>query len=816
MISEQAAEIFLKARTLDPATRIRYVTGACADDPTLLREVSLLLSGANESEAYFDGLARKVSLEVLAEDDTPLPANKVIGSWRLLRRIGRGGMGAVYLVARSDEHFEQQAALKILPTGLDTDVARARFLVERQILARLVHDNIARLLDGGVTEDDVPYFVMDYVEGLPIDEYCVSRRLGIDAKLNLLLDVADAVQYAHRKLIIHRDLKPSNVLVTETGRVRLLDFGIAKMLEPDGNELQPTRMAQRPVTPNFASPEMLCGEQVDVTTDIYSIGVLMYLLLTERTPLCFNGMSLTEMWKHSANEVPPPVSHINHALRGDLDAIVAKALAKQPQERYSSVESLANDIRNYLNGHPVSAKTPSTWYRARKFVNRHRAGTAFSVFTVIAVATIAALAVRSATVSARQTREITAERDRAEQTKEFLVSIFESADPDLVPGNQTARDILESGRARIERELTDQPELQADLLETMSHVYISWRQFEDGQAVLEREQDLRRATSGEVSAEYIDVLFRLAVNADIAGDYDLSLRYVGEALEASEQLGSSYWLALSHERLGRILHLQGDYTAADTHYRRALAWMIEASGKDSMEAVFIREQLANLLNHQERYEESLVEFETSLAVRRKVISGDSSEISPILLGMGSVLTKLGRQDDALRAYEEGYAMNERLYGADNSYNMYFANGLGKLAEVNGDLETAIQRYSEARRLVALHTPYSPNMAFAEAGLARVYALQGRYDLAIPMFRSALQIFTERLPSHWLRGDTKWRLGLCLVETANYVEAEALILDGLLVVEEQWGHDHQNTADARSAAVRLYEKWGKAEMAQNYR
>ena len=282
MIRERAAQIFLEARTLDPETQARFVSNVCGADEELAREVNALLAASDDSDAYFGELAEKVGLGALADREESDLADTVIGPWRLRRRIGRGGMGAVYLAERADEQFEQQAALKLLPKSLDTDKARARFLIERQILARLVHDGIARLLDGGVTDDGSPYFVMDYVEGLPIDEFCAEQALSVDERLSLLLDIAEAVQFAHGNLVIHRDLKPSNVLVTDAHRVRLLDFGIAKILQPDGVDAALTQVTQRPATPAYASPEMLRGEPVDVTTDVYSIGVLMYVLLTGR------------------------------------------------------------------------------------------------------------------------------------------------------------------------------------------------------------------------------------------------------------------------------------------------------------------------------------------------------------------------------------------------------------------------------------------------------------------------------------------------------------------------------------------------------
>ncbi|MGI9262547.1 MAG: tetratricopeptide repeat protein, partial [Woeseiaceae bacterium] len=730
--------------------------------------------------------------------------------------IGRGGMGAVYLAERADEQFEQRAALKILPTGLDTDQARARFLIERQILARLVHDNIARLLDGGVTEEGVPYFVMDFVDGLPVDDYCNQHRLNTRQRLALILDIAKAVQFAHRNLIIHRDLKPSNVLVTDSGQVRLLDFGIAKMLEPKVETDDLTRITQRPATPAFASPEMLRGDPVDITTDVYSIGVLIYVLMTGRAPLRYDGMSLTEMCEHATTAVPPLMSSENPKLQGDLDAIVARALAKEPVERYESVESLANDVHNFLSGLPVTAKVPSPWYRARKFVGRHRLGVAFAGFAAMALTSIAVLAIRSAITSERQAGEIALERDRAQETTDFLISIFDSADPNIEPADQTALQILEKGRERIENELSSQPEVQVALLEAMGVAYQSWRMASKATEVFERERQIRSQLNGEQSAEYADVLIRLAQISDIAGDYEVSLEFAEQALAVSQGLQDLPGQAAGHTRVGRIHHLQGDYEGAGSGYRQAMELYTREYGPDSLQVSQSRSHLANLLNHQTRYEDAIAEFEEALRIRQVFFDGDHSEFTEILLGMGSTLKNLGRLDEATEMYQKALDMNTRLYGPDNSYNLYVVNGLGLVELDRGRYESAILRFEDSVRLIKLHTPDSPNLAFALANAGKANALRERYDLAIPAYRQAADVFESRLPDHWVLGDVKWRLGRCLVMTGQLEEAEALIVSGLETVEGQWGVDHERTREARAAALLLYEKWARPDKAAAYK
>jgi len=741
---------------------------------------------------------------------------RVLGDYRITGLIAEGGMGRVYHAERIDGIFERKVAIKLSPAGgLSTDL-KERFLSEQSILAGLSHPNISQLYDAGVTDDGLPYFVMDYVEGLPIDEYCDANELNIQGRLALVLDVARAVQFAHRNLIIHRDIKPSNVFVDKSGRVRLLDFGIAKMLHPGAASAHLTQESRRPATPTFASPEMLRGEPVDATCDVYSIGVLLYLLLTGNLPLEYDGLSLPETFSRAADAVPEPISRFDPKLGGDLEAIVAKALAKLPEERYESVESLATDIRNYLEGLPVTARAPSAAYRARKFVGRHRTSVAFSVFAVVALVAIAGLAIRSAVVSDRQAKQIALERDRAEQTKDFLVSIFNAADPNVIPGEQTARQILEAGRLRVEDDLAEQPEVQVDLFRTMGSVYQNWRMGAEGLSVMQRELELRESVNGPMSEEYANTLVHLAYITEIGGDYDSSIDYAERALHINGSIGNGMGEANALERIGRIQHLRGEYAEARGSFERALDLAIEREGAEAIETSMILEHLANLSNHQGRYDESIVQFEEVLRVRSKYVSGDNSEISAIYLGMGAVLVKLDRLDEAREAYENGLAMNERLFGADNSYRMYFVNGLGKVSEGSGDLEAAASWYAEAKRLAVRDMPGSANLAFASSSVGRVNMKRGKFESALQPLQTAMQIFEETLPNHWALGEVKWRLGSCLAETGRLVEGESLILEGLEVVENQWGADHQNTLDARAAVTRLYETWGKPVRAEIFR
>jgi serine/threonine protein kinase len=386
------------------AAREALLEVRCAADEELRREVQSLLD-ADAAGSLLDQRVPELRSAVVADwahRDDASPAGSIIGCWHVLRELGRGGMAVVMLAERIDGQFEQRVALKLIKRGMDSEAVLARFLRERQILARLSHPNIARLLDGGLSNDGRPYFVLEYVEGAPILAYCETRSLGLRARLECVLQICAALQFAHRQLVVHLDIKPSNVIVTQHGEVKLLDFGIAKLL---GDALTEPAMhthahLQRPLTPGYAAPEQLLGEPVSTATDVYGVGCLLYELLT--------GQRASEDARRALSRGNPPmpsqmldksrsVADISaRRLRGDLDNIILKALKSEPERRYPTIETLAEDLRRYLSGQPVSARRDTLPYRTGKFVARHRLGFAFGVAGLMGLLATTTLALTQA------------------------------------------------------------------------------------------------------------------------------------------------------------------------------------------------------------------------------------------------------------------------------------------------------------------------------------------------------------------------------------------------------------------------------------
>src|SRR5262245_16739056 len=473
-------DIFRTAVDRPAAERDDYLTRVCDGDEDLRREVLSLIE-RDTDEDFIQAPIANIARSFTAKPSNDLTGERV-GPYRVLRLIGRGGMGDVYEALRDDEQFRQQVAIKIIKRGMDTDFVRDRFLRERRILASLDHPHIARLFDGGATADGSPYFVMEFVAGEPITAYCRGHQLSVNEKLKLFRKVCSAVQHAHQRLVVHRDLKPSNILIGNDSEPKLLDFGIAKLLSPDvGQSHTRTETALRLMTPEYASPEQARGEAVCTTTDVYSLGVVLYELLTERRPHEFGTFAPAEIERaicETAIEEPSKVvggmpgapTRLARQLAGDLDNITMMAMRKEPERRYQSVEQFSEDIRRYLEGMPITARKDTFGYIAGKFVRRHKAGAAIlSLLAILAVA----MAVQSVRI-ARERDRANQEAATARAVTQSLAAVFEFADPGWARSNTiTAKELLDQGAEKVVRDLKDQPVVQAKLMDTIGGLYQS-------------------------------------------------------------------------------------------------------------------------------------------------------------------------------------------------------------------------------------------------------------------------------------------------------------------------------------------------------
>ncbi|MET0986284.1 MAG: serine/threonine-protein kinase, partial [Steroidobacteraceae bacterium] len=446
----QVKDIFAAALEREPAQRASYVEHACGGDAELRAEVNSLLEAHDTADDFIaEPAAQRAGL--VSERHAKDWIGRRLGSYRIVSEAGRGGMSQVFKAVRDDHQYEQQVAIKLLKPGLDTESVLRRFKSERQILARLSHPNIAHLLDGGATEDGEPYLVMEYIEGQPIDVYCDEKQLGLNKRLDLFRTLCSAVHYVHQHLMVHGDLKGGNVLVTDSGVVKLLDFGIAKLLHPVPTPArdEPRATTFLALTPEYASPEQVRGEPITTASDVYSLGVLLYRLLAGALPHTANGTSTwqlaTEICECDAALPSVTAAHAGGAytefaklLRGDLDNVILKALKKGPAERYASAEQFAEDLRHYLRGFPVAARADTTVYRMRKFVRRHRsAALGVSLFVVALVGGVVATTWQAHVASLQRLRAERHFNEVRELSSVYLADVYDAITK--LPGGTTAR-----------------------------------------------------------------------------------------------------------------------------------------------------------------------------------------------------------------------------------------------------------------------------------------------------------------------------------------------------------------------------------------
>ncbi len=773
---ERLQELLAEALGRRPEKRTAYLDEACAGDAELRRELNELLELNDEAAAFFDQLSGEIAGAAPLEIESAVGAQIRIGPYRTIAAIGRGGMGAVYRAERVDGEFDQEVALKLLHRDMDTPELRARFLAERQLLAGLEHPNIARLLDGGVTEEGRPYFVMELVEGRPITRYCVEERLSMNEILRLFLHVVDAVSYLHRNLVVHRDLKPSNIFVDRAGQVKLLDFGIAKLLaEAPGSEGL-TRNGQQLMTPEYAAPEQLLGEPVTTATDVYALGAVLYELLTgsrphegrrgeDRTPTRELPPTPSSMVRsgHARTESEATVS--GGQISRDLDAVCLKALRPDPEARYPSAEQLGQDIERHLEGQPVRARAGTFGYRAGLFVRRHRGGVVIAalIAALMVVGLVREISLRGDAERARNEAEL--EAAKAVAVSRFLGDLLSSVDPKKAQGDEVAvADVLEQASARIAEsaEIAQQPEVEAAVRLTIGSTYVSLGRYDDALEHMERAAEL----------------------------YGWPESRDPEALAAAAELGVLYQQLGRHEEAE---HLLGAVLDA----------RIETLGEEDPASLTSLNQLADLYFAMRRIDEVEPLDRRTLEIRRRVLGEDHPDTLRSLNGLAATLFNQGRYAEAAPFFEEGLAIRRRTLGDSHPDTLMLANNLAAAyLELGRHTEAeALQREVVEGRIRVLGEDHDQT-AMSIHNLGVSLAQLERYDEAEDLLRRAIEI-RSRLP-----GDrrsflfSKSYLADVLRAQAEYGEAEALYLETWRLQRDELGATDGETLKTASGLAEL--------------
>ncbi len=689
-------------------------------DPELAAAVAeLLAADASAGDKFLAdglaGLAPEILREALSDHAAATAATgDRIGPYRLRSLLGRGGMGEVWEAERADGQFEQTVALKLLKLGMDSDQVLRRFLRERQILARLEHPNIARLLDGGLAPDGRPYLVLERVHGEPITTWCRAGGADLATRVRLVIAVAEAVDLAHRNLVVHRDLKPSNLLVDAAGTVKLLDFGIAKILDSNDEMADSTRLEDRALTPAYAAPEQILGQPATTSTDVYSLGVVLYELLTGRLPHTRSTSSRSGLVEEVARETLTRPSRrvaeagdarTTRALAGDLDTIALKALAREPQRRYGSIAAFSDDLRRYLDGRPVLAQPDSRRYRARKFVARHRLAVGAAAIVVAALVAGLSIALWQASRAERAASVALAQAERAERVRAFLIAVFDAADPARTLGERIApRTLVDEGVRRVDAELTGEPALRAEMHDVFAGLYRKLGELEPGKALAEKAHAERSRLFGPESVA----------------------------------------AARSEWTLGWILSNQGEFAAARTHLEHSIAVLDRAEGARSLAAADAREPLMELLFGADGAATALPVVERRLATYREVLGERHEKTALSLSDLAVVLNEVDRRDEAERAYRSSASTLDSLLPEDDPRRAYPHSNLAGLLRETGRPEEAER---EARAALAVRRKSlgdrHPETATTLGLLARVLIDLGRLDEAEAAARESLAIFDGR-------------------------------------------------------------------------
>jgi serine/threonine-protein kinase len=776
----RALDLFERALEQPAQDRAQFVAAECGDDVALRDRVVAMLRADDNASPVLDAMPNELA-SALTTGPPPSLEGRQIGPYTITAMLGRGGMGIVYLAKRHD--VEKLVALKIVAGGLASPDRIARFIRERRVLAQLEHSHIARLLDAGVMDDGTPWFAMEYVPGQPIDAYCDAKRLSIDDRLTLFLQVCGAVAHAHRHLVVHRDLKPSNILVTAQGEARLVDFGIAKLLT---DSAQPTEAVTAthslPLTPQYASPEQIRGEPITTASDVYQLGALLFELLTGRPP---HPERLVRLGDHADVAVTRP-SHVvlreiaaerdsndqpartreemaaarratperlRRRLAGDLDNIVLRATQLEPQRRYATTDQLAEDVRRYLDGLPVLAKPTTAAYRLNRFVRRNKAGTSIAAGVVLALAGFAL-------AMAEQARRVEAQRVRAEQVSTLLSDLFAGADPTVTQGDTvTVVTLLERGAERLRAGLTSDPEVKGRLLAIIAEAYENLGQLTRSTELQSEAVDAMRSTLATDHPTLLHAMATLAGRLAQTGHGARAKSLQEEMLPVARSLPPARRadLAMVLTSDGLVRQLSNDASGARQAYLEALA--VHRTLPDTFN-LRLEETLVNLgFIEQRRGDSKRAEelWREALDRRIKRVGSNHSLTAKTMLDLSGALVQLSKLDEAERMVRDAVSIQKRVFRGPSDY---VAAGLGSLATVLG----ARGKYAEAEATQREALPIlrqvwgdsSIPVAMGTANLAGYVERQGRFDEAEQLHREALRRYVM------MQGERSWARFVCII------------------------------------------------------
>jgi serine/threonine-protein kinase len=755
-------DLFRRSQQLPESEREAWLSAQCAGDAELRSEVHELLVAQRAAP----GILADDALGVLSEMHAHKPATDLagqrIGPYRLLRLVGEGGMGSVFLAERDDGDFVQRVALKLVRADFVDTQTRARFLRERNFLARLVHPHIAQLHDGGVAGDGTPYFTLEFVEGEPLTRYCDAKALTIQQRVRLILQVCAAVSYAHRNLIVHRDLKPSNILVTPEGEVKLLDFGIAKLLDVEADPGQ-TVTQSRMMTPEYAAPEQVLGDAITTATDVYAIGVLLYELLCGRLPYARADAGATSWAKAVVEEAPENLGRalsrdtgttnrptgeaaaatrnttlpqLRRSLRGDLDRIVQRALAKAPESRYPSVSALADDLNAFVDGRALSGGTRT--YRTSKFLRRHW-------LPLTAAVALMAFAVAGAWIVIADAHKIERQARTTEAVKDFLLNLFNASSPSEAKGKDlSVRELLDRGNLSIDHGLAAEPELRAELQGVLGRIYFQLGETLAARGDTDHAEPLAEEASADLESigdmdERIRTWITRSSIAERQGKNALAEQYAEHAVLLARQP------QVPNELLGNALNTQGlvewdlrDLAKSEKLYREALQIHRAAFGDLDLRVAADRRSLTLALRNLGRYDEALTEAKASAEIYERILGAQHPDVGSALITLGTTQYHMAHYAEAEATLRRGVGIARSSLG-NNPATAASMNNLGLMLMDWHGLDEAERILSEAMQMdtTLLGPNHASTLAIA-SNLGELHARQGKLELAERELRDVIE------------------------------------------------------------------------------
>jgi eukaryotic-like serine/threonine-protein kinase len=875
---ERIQSLFHEVADLPEPDQRAFLKTACNGDEELMAEVIALVDEDTRGASLLDRDLAVVAHQVLDQANPASLPFKEFGPYRIKKALGEGGMGVVYLAERVD--LGSLVAIKLLRDAWLSPARRERFASEQRTLAQLNHPSIARLYDADTLDDGTPWFVMEYVEGVPLTEYCVEHRCSIEERLRLFRAVCEAVQYAHQHAVIHRDLKPSNILVKADGSIRLLDFGIAKHLENletpaklgqtelGQTEKEQTMTGLRLMTPAYAAPEQVRGERLGMHSDVYSLGVILYELLAGEIPFDLSRKSPGEAESMILTQDPgrpsavakgaASISSVSKTAWVDLDVLCLTAMHKDTQRRYPSVEALIRDIDHYLKGEPLEARPDTFRYRLGKFVTRNRrAVTAAALVFTIVVGLVIFFTLRLA----KARNAALEEAARTQRIQRFMMNLFQGGDESVGPGDSMRVVTLLDRGVQEAQTLNNDPKVQADLYQTLGTIYDQLGKFDQADSLLHSALDRRKALFGPDSIEVAESLVALGqlradqarlqeaeqlirqgmemderhlprnhssvIKATLAlgkvlgqrGDYAQAIQLLGEAVRLQSEPGTaSTDLANSLSALADTQCSAGHYELCDPLHRRALEMHRQLYGPRHP---LVAEDLASLGAVQTDlgyYDKAEQFYRQALDITESYYGKDHPKTAARLTGLGEALGYEKKYDEPDAALQQALAVQEHVYGPVHPAVAEALNELGNVASMRDHLDEAEARFLRAAQIYReVYGDHHYQVAIALSNVAALYYDRKDYVRAEELFRDVVRRFTEALSADNVNtAIARLKLGRTLLHQNRYEEAEVETLAAYQFLTKQTSPDTSFVHAARKDLAAEYDGLKQPEKAAKYR